>query len=173
MVTIYMHSAALLDSLTASCHYTRPFRGKSLALCLPVCTEQWEFVMTIVRYCSFVAQPWILAFIPQVVILQLDCTYLIMLKHQVNSPPQEMTYRISPNKCTCPHKRTPITYWWNILKIGENWSKVTKSSWKTSILSPWTPCTHQGVCQCAGSVYLAKYRIVKWQARYNSMLDIC
>ena len=34
---------------------------------------------------------------------------------------------------------------------------MTENSWKTSISSPWTTCTHQGVCQRAGSVYLAKY----------------
>ena len=53
------------------------------------------------------------------------------------------TYRISPNKRACPNKRALSTFWWNMLpKIGLNWSKMTKISWKFSILSSWTPCTH-------------------------------
>ncbi len=37
--------------------------------------------------------------------------------------------------------------------------KMTQNSWKTCIISSWTPWTHQGVCHRTGSVYLAKYGI--------------
>ena len=39
----------------------------------------------------------------------------------------------------------------------QNGRKFAENSWKTAILSPWTPSTHQCVCQRAGSVNLAKY----------------
>ena len=42
-------------------------------------------------------------------------------------------------------------------KIDENLSKMSKNSWKTSTMWPWTLWLHQGGCQRAGSIYLVKY----------------
>ncbi len=52
----------------------------------------------------------------------------------------------------------PSTLWWYIsLKIGINWSKMSKIGWKTTKMLPCTSSIYLGVCQRAGHVYLALY----------------
>ncbi len=71
---------------------------------------------------------------------------------------QSHRYRKVPNKGTCLNKRAPSTLGWDIsLKIGKNWSKITKIGFKTPKMLPWTSWIHQGVCQRAGRVYSAFY----------------
>ena len=46
-----------------------------------------------------------------------------------------------PNERTCLNKRAPSTLGWNIsLKIGKNWSKMSKIGWKSQPpqMHPWT-----------------------------------
>ena len=85
-------------------------------------------------------------------------------------------YRILPNKRACLNKCALSTLWRNIpLKLGQNWSKISKNSSK----SPGSPCVQQRVCQCTGSVYLARYG--RWLLRnknrnpgeFKSLLATC
>ncbi len=76
-----------------------------------------------------------------------------------------------PNKRTCLNKRAPSTLGLNIsLKIGKNWSKMIKIDSKTPKMLPWTPSSHQGVCQRAGRVYLALYGKYRTGTFKNSVL---
>ena len=71
---------------------------------------------------------------------------------------KQVVYRKVPNKRTCLNKCAPSPLGWKIsLKMGKNWSKMSKIGWKTPKMLPWTSSIHQGACQRAGRVYLALY----------------
>ncbi len=44
---------------------------------------------------------------------------------------------------------------------------MSKIGWKSSVLFLRTLWTHQGVCQCAGSIYSAQYGMWKWAVQFH------
>ncbi len=75
------------------------------------------------------------------------------------------------NKCSCLNKCTPGLYDEIIPQNRQQWSKMSKNGWITTIMFLWPPSTHQGECQCSQSIYSELYgmldRYLFWESTFR------